>query len=136
MQKLMSGAPEEVRRKVYQDVLVLEGKVSVVEVDLLDTREEMRKLVVATRMTRPESLRTEGRCQGTSPSTRSMSLRCTHVTSMSYCTRSTVSRKRGRCQGPIALKVKLFLRVRQYGVLKGACGRFWTAEHLKGTKVL
>ena len=42
----MSGAPEEIRRKVLQDVLVLEDKISVVKIELLETSEEMRMLVV------------------------------------------------------------------------------------------
>ena len=44
-QRLMSGASEEIRRKVFQDVLVLEDKISV-EIELLETSEEMRELVV------------------------------------------------------------------------------------------
>ena len=41
--KLMIGATKEIRRKVRQDVLVLEGKITEVEIELLQASEEMRK---------------------------------------------------------------------------------------------
>ena len=39
-QHLMSGAPEEIRRKVIQNVLVLDDKISEVEIELLETSED------------------------------------------------------------------------------------------------
>ena len=47
-QTLRSGASDEILRKVLQDVLVLDGKISEVEEKLLDASEEMRTLRVET----------------------------------------------------------------------------------------
>ena len=43
-QKLMSEAPEEIRKRVLQDVMVLEDKFSEVKNELYQASEEMRKL--------------------------------------------------------------------------------------------
>ena len=48
-QTLRSGASDEILRKVLQDVLVLDGKISEVEEKLLDASEEMRTLSVERR---------------------------------------------------------------------------------------
>ena len=45
-QKLMSGGPEGIRRKLFQAVLVLEDRISAVETELLVASEEMRELKV------------------------------------------------------------------------------------------
>ena len=42
-QKLMSGAREEIRKRVFQDVLVLEDKITEVENELHEASEEMRR---------------------------------------------------------------------------------------------
>ena len=40
-QKLLSGAPEDLRRKLFQDVVVLDGRISVEEAKPFEKREEM-----------------------------------------------------------------------------------------------
>ena len=56
-QKLRSGAPEEIPRKVLQDVLVKEDRISAVETELLETGEQMRELTVEKRKTKAEGWR-------------------------------------------------------------------------------
>ena len=56
-QKLRSGASDEILRKVLQDVLVLDGKISEVEEKLLDASGEMRTLRVETRQMEVEERR-------------------------------------------------------------------------------
>ena len=56
-QTLRSGASDEILRKVLQDVLVLDGKISEVEEKLLDASEEMRTLRVERRKMEVEERR-------------------------------------------------------------------------------
>ena len=54
---MRSGASDEILRKVLQDVLVLDGKISEVEENLLDASEEMRTLRVERRKMEVEERR-------------------------------------------------------------------------------
>ena len=56
-QKLTNGASDEIHRKVLEDVLVLEDKISQVENVLLEAGEEMKKLTVERRNGEAEELR-------------------------------------------------------------------------------
>ena len=71
-QKLMYGTSDEIPRKVFWGLLVLEDKISEVETELREARSEMRRLTVERRkrklrgsghLTRPESVCTGRRCQ-------------------------------------------------------------------------
>ena len=57
MQKLMSGAPEEIWKRVLQVVMVLENDISEVENELREASEEMRRLTVERRQAEAEGLR-------------------------------------------------------------------------------
>ena len=61
-QKLRSGAPDEILRKVLQDVTVLGGKISKVENELLEKSEEMRKVTAEIREAEVDGLRFFGDC--------------------------------------------------------------------------
>ena len=62
-QKLMSGALEEVRDKLFQEVLVFEDRISAEEVELLETSEEMKDLMMGRRRTEAEEWRDSDNAQ-------------------------------------------------------------------------
>ena len=57
VQKLSIGAPEEVHTSIFQDVMILDRKISQVENELHDAIDEMRMLTVERRKTEANGLR-------------------------------------------------------------------------------
>ena len=53
----MSGAPESFRVKLLLEVLVLEDRISAGEAELLETREDMKELMMERRKTKAEKWR-------------------------------------------------------------------------------
>ena len=54
MQKLMSEAPEDLRRKILQEMRDLDERISVEEIDLLEKKQAMMELLTERRSTEVE----------------------------------------------------------------------------------
>ena len=61
-QKLMSGAPEDLRGRFSRRVRVLDERISVEEIDLLEKKQAMKELLKERRRTEEEEWRERHRC--------------------------------------------------------------------------